>query len=287
MGNSNSRIPPHLSSPIYLDLAALINLAPDQRAWVLAAFRSDPLIMGDSNSRVPPRPSPPTYIDLSTLINLAPNERAWFLDALESDPLKRAKAILQNPSFGHPGNLLSLDELYLAVDDAYDELRSERIVDEGYIITLLEAIVFGVRKEGHQVSRAMGEVIKLAAGMVKGEACDQCSEPGYTAPTGDSTSLADHFVDAIEELDGLATDKGERLWLGNKTKFSIVKLCSIDNEYDRILHLSEGLRDTDDLEEMWCHKGSRCSAGCWDAGGGDEHLDWCRSREDSLFYWDD
>jgi len=139
--------------------------------------------MGNNTSHLPPYPPPPSYLDLGSLLALAPNEKAWVLAALGSDPMKKVKTILQNPAIGQTGLLLTSHEMSLAVDDVYSSFRSGRMVDESYIINLLDAIVDRVRRDGAGMVRGIEQVVKLAASMVKGEACEECYMADYQSPT--------------------------------------------------------------------------------------------------------
>jgi hypothetical protein len=236
-------------------------------------------IMGNNTSRLPPYPLPPSYLDLGSLLALAPNEKAWVLAAIGTNPLNKAKTILQNPAIGRPGLLLSTQELSLAVDNVYSNFRSGRMVNESYIINLLDAIVDRIRRDREGMVEGIEQVVMLAARMVKGEACEECYMSDYQSPTHGSVELARRFVDTIEDLDGLATDHGVELLLSSRTRYSIDKLCSIYEYFDWVRHLGGYAGDADDLEEMWCHGKSRCGADCWDSGYDNLHLKWCRPSE--------
>jgi bacterioferritin-associated ferredoxin len=229
--------------------------------------------MGNTASRLPPYPAPPSYLDLGSLLALALNEKAWVLAALGNDPLKKAETILQNPAIGRPGLLLSSQELSIAVENVYSKLSSNIEVEERYIVNLVVAIVDRVRIDGEGMTEGIEQVVRLAARMVKGEACGKCYSAEYQSPTRSSIDLARQFVDAIEALDGIATALGVKVFMSSKPKFSIEKLCSIYDHFDQVRHLIDDLNDIEELEEMWCHDG--CCASCWDSGDGDLHLKWC------------
>jgi hypothetical protein len=189
--------------------------------------------------------------DLQFLINLPADEKAWVLAALGNDPLKKART----------------------VDDVLDSFRSKAAVDEDYIINLIEGIVEGVRKEGG-VNEAMEQMVSLAARMVKGERCGECGSLDYHSPIRGSIDLTDEYVDALADLVNIASEQGTDVVLSAKARFSIDKLVTIYDEYHWLQNLFKMDFETDDLEEMWCHKSQSCW--CWEFGGrSDEHSEKC------------
>jgi hypothetical protein len=231
--------------------------------------------MGNSTSH---EPSAPVTIasarpDLQFLINLPADEKAWVLAALGNDPLKKARTILSSSNLVKPGSLLTSQELARAVDDVLDSFRSKAAVDEDYIINLIEGIVEGVRKEGG-VNEAMEQMVSLAARMVKGERCGECGSLDYHSPIRGSIDLTDEYVDALADLVNIASEQGTDVVLSAKARFSIDKLVTIYDEYHWLQNLFKMDFETDDLEEMWCHKSQSCW--CWEFGGrSDEHSEKC------------
>jgi hypothetical protein len=227
---------------------------------------------------------------------------ALVINALQDDPTKQVHYILlSDSSMNHPHEILTKEQITLAVDECYEKIRTNKLMqnyDDIFVFAVIEGIVWrliwGEQISGKDIEHGMGQLLGLASRTIKGEACLECRETEYKSPNRlDELEDMEHdyFVDKIEELVAGAKRIGLEWSLDRRAKFSLNKLCAVYDQYRPLQYLAQNPDDGEALvdptyETMWCHWGEdngdayRRSCKCWDINIG-AHMKHCHmSPED-------